>query len=243
MIVDSTDVMGPDEHGIKTVIEHGHDETTGRKFITTRRIKVTKVIERVSKAVLARRQWKQFGQFEKQSSTLSHDSVRVEKDPEKVVVLPSAEKYVAKKPTVASVEKYTPSSSAEKYKPPIEKFTLAEKYKPPTEKYKPPTEKYKPPTSVEKYKVPEPEKKEHTLFFGNLAEYTTDLDLIVLLRSIRIYHSRLSMPKLDGSCRGFAFVSVHNIEDGEEVIAKLNGCAFHNLILNIGWSNARSTKY
>jgi len=223
MIVDSTDVMGPDEHGIKTVIEHGHDETTGRKFITTRRIKVTKVIERVSKAVLARRQWKQFGQFEKQSSTLSHDSVRVEKDPEKVVVLPSAEKYVAKKPTVASVEKY----------------------KPPTEKYKPPAsaEKYKPPTSVEKYKVPEPEKKEHTLFFGNLAEYTTDLDLIVLLRSIRIYHSRLSMPKLDGSCRGFAFVSVHNIEDGEEVIAKLNGCAFHNLILNIGWSNARSTKY
>lgn len=58
-------VSGPDKDGIKTITEYRTDEVTGKKLQMIRKVKETRVVTRMSKAVLARRGWKKFGKCAK----------------------------------------------------------------------------------------------------------------------------------------------------------------------------------
>jgi len=58
-------VSGPDKDGIKTITEYRTDEVTGKKLQVIRKVKETRVTTLMNKNVLARRQWKKFGQCAK----------------------------------------------------------------------------------------------------------------------------------------------------------------------------------
>lgn len=78
-------VSGPDKDGIKTITEYRTDEATGKKFQMVRKVKETRVVTRMSKAVLERRQWKKFGKCAKLppgpepgATFTSHDNITLQ---------------------------------------------------------------------------------------------------------------------------------------------------------------------
>jgi len=78
-------VSGPDKDGIKTITEYRTDEATGKKLQVVRKVKETRVSTLMNKNVLARRQWKKFGQCAKLppgpepgATFTSHDNIQLQ---------------------------------------------------------------------------------------------------------------------------------------------------------------------
>jgi translation initiation factor 3 subunit G len=94
-----TEVIGPNEDGIKTVIERYIDEND-KKVQVTRQIKVQKVEEKVNHAVATRKHWKKFGDAAglgvgPDSSTTKVDDEFILKLGVKSIVAPAQEEAAA----------------------------------------------------------------------------------------------------------------------------------------------------
>jgi len=82
---------------------------------------------------------------------------------------------------------------------------------------------------------------ENSVRVTNLSEDTREADLHELFRTFgpvsRVY---VALDQKTGVSRGFGFVNFVNKEDGEKAISKLNGYGYDNLILRVEWSAPRS---
>ncbi|KAL7120023.1 hypothetical protein ACP275_02G097800 [Erythranthe tilingii] len=83
--------------------------------------------------------------------------------------------------------------------------------------------------------------EENSVRVTNLSEDTREPDLLELFRPFgnvsRVY---VAIDQKTGTSRGFGFVNFVSREDGERAINKLNGYGYDNLILRVEWAAPRA---
>lgn len=83
--------------------------------------------------------------------------------------------------------------------------------------------------------------EENSVRVTNLSEDTREPDLLELFRTFgpvsRVY---VAIDQKTGVSRGFGFVNFVNKEDAERAIMKLNGYGYDNLILRVEWATPRT---
>ncbi|OVA00300.1 RNA recognition motif domain [Macleaya cordata] len=258
-------VIGPDENGVKKVIEYKfNDEGNKVKITTTTRIrKLAKA--RLSKRALERRSWPKFGDA-------VHEDVGAR------LTMVSTEEILLERPRA-------PGSKAEETKVAGDPLSALGKggavlmvcrtcgkkgdhwtskcpYKdlaPQPEGFidKPATSEttaaasgtskgtYVPPGARGGAERPGQEMRrrneENSVRVTNLSEDTREPDLLELFRTFgavsRVY---VAVDQKTGMSRGFGFVNFVNKEDAERAINKLNGYGYDNLILRVEWATPRA---
>uniref|UniRef100_A0A5B7AJ81 Eukaryotic translation initiation factor 3 subunit G n=1 Tax=Davidia involucrata TaxID=16924 RepID=A0A5B7AJ81_DAVIN len=259
-------VTGPDENGIKRVIEYKfNDDGNKIKITTTTRVrKLAKA--RLSKRAVERRSWPKFGDA-------------VHEDVGSRLTMVSTEEILLERPRA-------PGSKQEETKAAGDSLAQLGKggavlmvcrtcgkkgdhwtsrcpYKdlaPPTEAFsdKPPTSEttvapgatkgaYVPPSMRAGAERPagsdmRRRNEENSVRVTNLSEDTREPDLLELFRTFgpvsRVY---VAIDQKTGVSRGFGFVNFVNKEDAERAINKLNGYGYDNLILRVEWATPRTT--
>uniref|UniRef100_A0A5B7ALN3 Eukaryotic translation initiation factor 3 subunit G n=1 Tax=Davidia involucrata TaxID=16924 RepID=A0A5B7ALN3_DAVIN len=258
-------VMGPDENGMKKVIEYKfNDDGNKVKITTTTRVrKLAKA--RLSKRAVERRSWPKFGDA-------------VHEDVGSRLTMVSTEEILLERPRA-------PGSKQEETKAAGDSLAQLGKggavlmvcrtcgkkgdhwtsrcpYKdlaPPTEAFsdKPPTSEttvapgatkgaYVPPSMRAGAERPagsdmRRRNEENSVRVTNLSEDTREPDLLELFRTFgpvsRVY---VAIDQKTGVSRGFGFVNFVNKEDAERAINKLNGYGYDNLILRVEWATPRT---
>ncbi|KAL8545382.1 hypothetical protein ACS0TY_005521 [Phlomoides rotata] len=255
-------VIGPDENGIKKVIEYKfNDEGNKVKITTTTRIRKL-ANARLSKRAVERRSWPKFG-----------DAVHEEVGARLTMV--STEEIVLERPRAAGTKAEETKDSGDSLglKPggvlmvcrtcgkKGDHWTSRCPYKDlaqPTDSFidKPPTEANAPAGTTKGTYVPPslrggvPERsgtdmrrrnEENSVRVTNLSEDTREPDLLELFRPFgsvsRVY---VAIDQKTGTSRGFGFVNFVNREDAERAINKLNGYGYDNLILRVEWAAPRA---
>ncbi|XVF04061.1 hypothetical protein REPUB_Repub05bG0048600 [Reevesia pubescens] len=259
-------VIGPDENGIKKVIEYKFNEA-GNTVKVTSTFRVHKVVTKMSKGAIERRSWAKFG-----------DAVDEEVGSKLTVV--STEEIFLERPRVKGVDETRAGEHAldqlgirggflmlcRTCGKKGEHLTARCPYKDILEPLKNERPKssavgaaansYKSNSSTSRYVPPsmrEGGKKrigtdmrhrneETSIWITNLPQdaKASDLrDLFGIFGPVtRIYVA--PDDRQTGLNRGFAFVSFLNKEDAERAINNLNGYGYGNLILNVEWSLPRS---
>ncbi|XP_077217259.1 uncharacterized protein LOC143851663 [Tasmannia lanceolata] len=257
-------IIGPDENGVKKVIEYKVNEE-GKKVkitTTTRTRKLAKA--RLSKRAVERRAWSKFGDAAHEDSSsrltmISTEEILMEKprapgskaEDTKVAGDPFA--ALGKGGAVLMVcrtcgkkgDHWTSKCPYKDLAPQAEGFID----KPPTSESAAPSPAtkgtYVPPgmragaerTGTEMRRRNE----ENSVRVTNLSEDTREPDLLELFRTFgsvsRVY---VAVDQKTGMSRGFGFVNFVNKEDAERAINKLNGYGYDNLILRVEWATPRT---
>ncbi|XP_031489272.1 uncharacterized protein LOC116256877 [Nymphaea colorata] len=258
-------VIGPDENGVKKVIEYRFNEDGNKvKIITTSRTrKLAKA--RLSKRALERREWKKFGDAAHSDGA---DRMTMVSTEEILLERPRAPGSKAEETKVAG----DPLSAFSKSGAVLmvcrtcgkkgDHWTSKCPYKdlaPATEGFvdRPPSsETPVPATGATKGAYVPPSLRagaertgaemrrrndENSVRVTNLSEDTREPDLLELFRTFgqvsRVY---VAVDQKTGISRGFGFVNFVRREDAEKAINKLNGYGYDNLILRVEWATPRS---
>ncbi|KAK8601626.1 hypothetical protein V6N13_058690 [Hibiscus sabdariffa] len=253
-------VIGPDENGIKRVIEYKfNDEGNKVKITTTTRVRKL-ANARLSKQAVERRSWPKFG-----------DAVR--EDVGSRLTMVSTEEILLERPRA-------PGSKVEETKAAGDSLAQLGKggavlmvcrtcgkkgdhwtsrcpYKdlaPPTETFadKPAVSETATATAGSSKNTYVPpgmragadmrrRNDENSVRVTNLSEDTREADLHELFRPFgavsRVY---VAIDQKTGMSRGFGFVNFVNKEDAQRAINKLNGYGYDNLILRVEWATPRT---
>ncbi|CAN1174329.1 Eukaryotic translation initiation factor 3 subunit G-B [Linum perenne] len=260
------EVIGPDENGIKRVIEYKfNDDGNKVKITTTTRVrKLAKA--RLSRRAVERRNWAKFG-----------DAVR--EDVGARLTMVSTEEILLERPRA-------PGTKAEENKMGGDNLSQLGKagavlmlcrtcgkkgdhwtsrcpYKDlaaPTESFvdKPPTSEagaapggagktaYVPPSmraGAERSVGSDMRRRndENSVRVTNLSEDTREQDLKELFLTFgHVTRTYVAIDQKTGVSRGFGFVNFANKEDAERAILKLNGYGYDNLILRVEWATPRA---
>ncbi|XP_043709331.1 eukaryotic translation initiation factor 3 subunit G-like [Telopea speciosissima] len=258
-------VIGPDENGVKKVIEYKFNDDGNKVKITTttRTRKLAKA--RLSKRALERRSWPKFGDavHEEVGSRLtmvSTEEILLERprapgskaEETKVAGDPLAQ--LGKGGAVLMVcrtcgkkgDHWTSRCPYKDLAPPSEGFVDK-----PASEITAPTAgatkgAYVPPGmrggAAERGSAPDRRRnEENSVRVTNLSEDTREPDLLELFRTFgsvsRVY---VAVDQKTGVSRGFGFVNFVNKEDAERAINKLNGYGYDNLILRVEWATPRA---
>ncbi|XP_010242160.1 PREDICTED: eukaryotic translation initiation factor 3 subunit G-like [Nelumbo nucifera] len=259
-------VIGPDENGVKKVIEYKfNNEGNKVKITTTTRIrKLAKA--RLSKSAVERRSWAKFGdavheELGSRLTMVSTEEILLERprapgskaEETKVAGDPLAS--IAKGGAVLMVcrtcgkkgDHWTskcpykdlavqPESFIDK--PSASETTVAAAGTSKSTTYVPPTLRGGGDRSGTDMKR---RNEENSVRVTNLSEDTREPDLLELFRTFgpvsRVY---VAVDQKTGVSRGFGFVNFVNKEDAERAINKLNGYGYDNLILRVEWATPRS---
>nr|AZR37765.1 translation initiation factor [Senecio scandens var. incisus] len=259
-------VVGPDEHGIKKVIEYKFNDEGNRVKITTT-TRVRKLANaRLSKRAIERRSWLKFGDA-------VHEDVGAR------LTMVSTEEIIFERPRPPGTKAEDSNASGD----PLAQMskggavlmvcrTCGKKgdhwtSKCPYKDLAQPTETfvenpgpadssatgaskgaYVPPTmragAVRPTAGADMRRRndENSVRVNNLSEDTREPDLLELFRPFgnvsRVY---VAMDQKTGMSRGFGFVNFVRREEGERAIAKLNGYGYDNLILSVEWAAPRAT--
>ncbi|XP_059628084.1 uncharacterized protein LOC132270894 [Cornus florida] len=256
-------VIGPDENGIKKVIEYKFSEDGNKvKITTTTRVrKLAKA--RLSKRAIERRSWPKFGDA-------VHEDVGAR------LTMVSTEEILLERPRAPGTSKEETKAAADSlaqlgkggavlmvcrtcgkkgdhwtsrcpYKdlaPQSEAFID----KPPAAEGAVPSVKgaYVPPSMRPGAERPagsdmRRRNEENSVRVTNLSEDTREPDLLELFRTFgpvsRVY---VAIDQKTSVSRGFGFVNFVNKEDAERAINKLNGYGYDNLILRVEWATPRT---
>ncbi|XP_042517473.1 eukaryotic translation initiation factor 3 subunit G-like [Macadamia integrifolia] len=258
-------VIGPDENGLKKVIEYKFNEDGHKVKITTttRTRKLAKA--RLSKRALERRSWPKFGDavHEEVGSRLtmvSTEEILLERPrapgskPEETKVAGDPLAQLGKGGAVLMVcrtcgkkgDHWTSRCPYKDLAAPSEGFvdrpTASETTAPASGAGK---AAYVPPGmrgGAERGSAPDRRRnEENSVRVTNLSEDTREPDLLELFRTFgpvsRVY---VAVDQKTGVSRGFGFVNFVNKEDAERAINKLNGYGYDNLILRVEWATPRS---
>ncbi|XP_023759053.1 uncharacterized protein LOC111907490 [Lactuca sativa] len=238
-------VIGPDEHGVKKVVEYKFNNDGNKVKITTT-TRVRKVAtSRLSKSAVERRSWLKFGDA-------VHEDVGAR------LTMVSTEEIIFERPKAPGQEDTNASGD------PLTRGAVlivcrscGKKGDHWTSKcpYKAENLNHPSVSSVtddsEKGDVYVPPIKrggadmrrrndENSVRVNNLSEDTREPDLHELFRPFgsvsRVY---VAMDQKSQMSRGFGFVNFVRREDGEKAIAKLNGYGYDNLILAVEWAAPR----
>ncbi|KAL1317256.1 hypothetical protein HN51_069343 [Arachis hypogaea] len=255
-------VIGPDQNGIKKVIEYKFSDDGSKVKITTTTRTRKLANARLSKRAIERRSWPKFGDA-------------IHEDVGSRLTMVSTEEILLErpKPLGAKTEepKATGDSLGQKGAVLMVCRTCGKKgdhwtSRCPYKDLAPPSEGFvdKPPTSDAAAAVPGSTKgayvppgmragaertgsdmrrrnDENSVRVTNLSEDTREPDLLELFRPFgavsRVY---VAIDQKTGMSRGFGFVNFVNREDAQRAINKLNGYGYDNLILRVEWATPRT---
>ncbi|KAK2407120.1 eukaryotic translation initiation factor 3 subunit G [Trifolium repens] len=248
-------VIGPDENGIKKVIEYKFDDDGNKVKITTTTRTRKLANARISKRAVERRSLPKFGDAVNEDvgsrlTMVSTEEIVLERPKpigsQKEVAMPD--------PKVGAVimqcriclkkgEHWTAKCPLKDISQPPEVFVdndmpvISNGSGSNPGKYVPPSKK----PGADKTRVPQ-QKDENSVRVTNLSEDTTEPDLHELFRPFgsisRVY---VAIDKTTHMSRGFGFVSFVSREDAQRAINKLNGYGYDNLILKVEWAAPRTT--
>eukprot|EP00850_Spirogloea_muscicola_P009141 SM000050S17066 [mRNA] locus=s50:607912:609818:- [translate_table: standard] len=260
-------VIGPDEKGIKIVIEYRRNDE-GQKIKVTKRIRVKKQVKKLSPSVIRRRQLKKFGDAFGQGASENMTMVSTEE-----IFLERTNKQTGKQeeqkaPDLATLGNasliicricgkkgdHWTSKCPFKDLAASRGFTTGEK--PPDENdmgsmssaaskggssYVPPSMRAGGRSEGESMRMRG--RDENSIRVTNLSEDTREADLQELFRGFgpisRIY---VAFDRETGLSRGFAFINFINREDAQLAINKLDGYGYDNLILRVEWATPRADR-
>ncbi|XP_050210921.1 uncharacterized protein LOC126661160 [Mercurialis annua] len=259
-------VIGPDEHGIKRVIEYKfNDEGNKIKITTTTRVrKLAKA--RLSKSAVERRNWAKFGDAVHEDvgarlTMVSTEEILLERPRahgakmEESKLQGDSMTQLGKAGAVLMVcrtcgkkgDHWTSRCPYKDLAQPAETFID----KPATSEtataasgttkaaYVPPSMR----AGAERTSGSDMRRRneENSVRVTNLSEDTREPDLLELFRTFgavsRVY---VAIDQKTGVSRGFGFVNFVNKEDAERAINKLNGYGYDNLILRVEWATPRA---
>ncbi|KAL3633472.1 hypothetical protein CASFOL_022234 [Castilleja foliolosa] len=260
-------VIGPDENGIKKVVEYKFNDA-GDKVKVTTTTRIRKLANaRLSKRAVERRSWPKFGDA-------------VQEDVGARLTMVSTEEILLERPRAPGTKQDDSKAGGD----PLAQMTkggavlmlcrtcgkkgdhwtsrcpykdLAQ----PNETFidKPPTDAPAAPPGTKGAYVPPSMRggagaservgsdmrrrnDENSVRVTNLSEDTREPDLHELFRPFgnvsRVY---VAIDQKTGTSRGFGFVNFVNREDAERAIIKLNGYGYDNLILRVEWAAPRAT--
>jgi translation initiation factor 3 subunit G len=79
--------------------------------------------------------------------------------------------------------------------------------------------------------------QDNQLFIRNLPEDVTSQDIHTLGSKYgRVTNAYAPKDRESGMCRGFAFLSYDTRKEAEKALPQLNGCRFHNVLLEASWA-------
>ncbi|XP_022765104.1 eukaryotic translation initiation factor 3 subunit G-like [Durio zibethinus] len=260
------EVIGPDENGIKKVIEYKFNEDGNKvKITTTTRVrKLAKA--RLNKRALERRHWEKFGDAVREDvgsrlTMVSTEEILLERPRapgtklEEIKVAGDSLSQLSKGGAVLMVcrtcgkkgDHWTSKCPYKDLAAPVETFVD----KPVTSEtsmaasgagkgaYVPPSMR----AGAERTGGSDMRRRndENSVRVTNLSEDTREPDLLELFRTFgpvtRVY---VAMDQKTGTSRGFGFVNFVNREDAQRAINKLNGYGYDNLILRVEWATPRT---
>ncbi|KAK8671788.1 hypothetical protein V6N13_038373 [Hibiscus sabdariffa] len=260
------EVIGPDENGIKKVIEYKFNEEGNKvKITTTTRVrKLAKA--RLSKRALERRNWEKFGDAVREDvgsrlTMVSTEEILLERPrapgtkQEEMKVAGDSLAQLSKGGAVLMVcrtcgkkgDHWTSKCPYKDLAAPVETFvekpaaSEASVAAPGAGKgaYVPPSMR----AGAERSTGSDMRRRndENSVRVTNLSEDTREPDLHELFRPFgavtRVY---VAMDQKTGTSRGFGFVNFVNREDAQRAINKLNGYGYDNLILRVEWATPRT---
>ncbi|KAH7657007.1 Eukaryotic translation initiation factor 3 subunit G protein [Dioscorea alata] len=258
-------VEGPDENGVKRVIEYRFNED-GNKVKVTTTTRVRKLARaRLSKRAMERRSWSKFGDAAHEDAgsrltMVSTEEIVLERprapgsQAEEVKVAGDPLAAMGKSGAVLMVcrtcgkrgDHWTSKCPYKDLAPQVDGFVD----KPPTETsassgagkgaggaYVPPSMRAGGERSGTEMRR---RNDENSVRVTNLSEDTREPDLLELFRAFgpvtRVY---VAVDQKTGMSRGFGFVNFVSKEDAERAINKLNGYGYDNLILRVEWATPR----
>ncbi|KAJ0987818.1 hypothetical protein J5N97_006174 [Dioscorea zingiberensis] len=256
-------VEGPDENGVKRVIEYRFNED-GNKVKVTTTTRVRKLARaRLSRRAIERRSWAKFGDAAHEDTgsrltMVSTEEIILERprapgsQAEEVKVAGDPLAAMGKAGAVLMVcracgkkgDHWTSKCPYKDLAPQVDAFID----KPPTETtassgatkggaYVPPSLRAGAERSGTEMRR---RNDENSVRVTNLSEDTREPDLLELFRAFgpvsRVY---VAVDQKTGMSRGFGFVNFVNKEDAERAINKLNGYGYDNLILRVEWATPR----
>ncbi|XP_052200954.1 uncharacterized protein LOC127807277 [Diospyros lotus] len=259
-------VIGPDENGVKRVVEYKFN-AEGNKVKITSTIRVRKLAHaRLSKRAIERRSWPKFGDAVHEDvgsrlTMISTEEIVLERPrapgskPEETKAAGDPLDQLAKPGAVLMVcrtcgkkgDHWTSRCPYKDLAPQSEGFTD----KPPASELPNSTPgpgkatTYVPPgmrAGAERSGGTEMRRRndENSVRVTNLSEDTREDDLHELFRTFgpvsRVY---VAIDQKTGMSRGFGFVNFVNREHAERAINKLNGYGYDNLILRVEWAAPR----
>ncbi|ONI00117.1 hypothetical protein PRUPE_6G068500 [Prunus persica] len=256
-------VIGPDENGIKKVIEYKFNEDGNKVKITTTTRTRKLANARLSKRAVERRSWPKFGDAVHEDVGARLTMISTE---EILLERPRAPGSKAEEPkaggdSLAQLGKggaalklcrtcgkkgdhWTSQCPYKDLAPQAEAFSD----KPPTSdaatgaagtgKYVPPSVRAGADRTGSDMRR---RNDENSVRVTNLSEDTREPDLLELFRPFgavsRVY---VALDKNTSISRGFGFVNFVNREDAQRAINKLNGYGYDNLILRVEWATPRT---
>ncbi|KAI3679910.1 hypothetical protein L2E82_50890 [Cichorium intybus] len=261
-------VIGPDEHGLKKVIEYKFNDEGNRVKITTT-TRVRKLANaRLSKRAVERRSWPKFGDA-------------VQEDVGARLTMVSTEEIIFERPRAPGTKAEDSNASGD----PLAQMSkggavlmvcrtcgkkgdhwtskcpykdLAQPSETFTENPNPTDSSatgasgatkgaYVPPTmragAVRPTAGADMRRRndENSVRVNNLSEDTREPDLLELFRPFgNVSRVYVAMDQKTGMSRGFGFVNFVRRDEGERAIAKLNGYGYDNLILSVEWAAPRA---
>jgi translation initiation factor 3 subunit G len=251
---------GPDDKGIKTIVEYRRDPDLG-KIKVIRKVKITTRTRKVPKSVVERTKWQPFGREliskEEAQAIVSKDEIRIE-DPNDDGADQRAQddllSRIRDKFIQSQLERELESRGLKgkggHYNPDLEASSrLRDDGNNNTSTTTDASSKYVPPSmrntaasaaasSSNSTSNGAPDyANSTTLRVNNISEDATENDLKELFRSFgpvsRIY---LAKDRDTGASRGFAYVTFHSRSDAERAYDKLQGYGYDHLILRLEWA-------
>lgn len=247
-------VIGPDENGIKKVIEYKFDEDNNRVKITTVTRTRKLASARVSKRAVERREWSKFGDAVNEDvgsrlTAVSTEEIVLERP--KPIGSTTIETKPSDPDAVLMVcrncgkkgDHWTARCPIRNLSQPADEFVD----KPPAAAPVSTNNAYVPPSlraGADRTGGSDMRRRndENSVRVTNLSEDTREPDLHELFGTFgsvsRVY---VAIDKNTGTSRGFGFVNFVNREDAQRAINKLNGYGYDNLILKVEWATPRTT--
>ncbi|KAK9683350.1 hypothetical protein RND81_10G134000 [Saponaria officinalis] len=257
-------VIGPDENGVKKVIEYKFNKE-GQKVKITTTTRVRKIAKaRLSKRAVERRSWPKFGDAVKEEAgsrltMVSTEEINLERPrapgtkQEETKVAGDPLSQLGKGAGAALMVCRTCGKKGDHWTSRCPYKDLAPQGdvaldKPVTETAAPGATKgaYVPPSMRAGAERPggsdmRRRNEENSVRVTNLSEDTREPDLQELFRPFgavsRVY---VAIDQKTGVSRGFGFVNFVNKEDAQRAINKLNGYGYDNLILRVEWATPRN---
>lgn len=258
-------VIGPDENGVKKVIEYKfNDEGNKVKITTTTRVRKL-ANARLSKRALERRNWAKFGDAVREDvgsrlTMVSTEEILLERPrapgskPEETKTAGESLAQLGKGGAVLMVcrtcgkkgDHWTSRCPFKDLAAPAETFIDKPAASEATAAAAGATKgTYVPPgmrAGAERTGTDMRRRNdENSVRVTNLSEDTREPDLLELFRPFgavsRVY---VAVDQKTGMSRGFGFVNFVNKEDAQRAINKLNGYGYDNLILRVEWATPRT---
>ncbi|KAL5580917.1 hypothetical protein UlMin_013359 [Ulmus minor] len=260
-------VIGPDENGIKKVIEYRFNEDGNKvKFTTTTRIRKL-ANARLSKRAVERRSWPKFGDAVHEDvgsrlTMVSTEEILLERPrapgskPEEPKVAGDSFTQLGKAGAVLMIcrtcgkkgDHWTSRCPYKDLAQPSETFVdkpaaseAGAAAAPGKGTYVPPGLRGGPGAERSAGSDMRRRNDENSVRVTNLSEDTREPDLLELFRPFgavsRVY---VAVDQKTGMSRGFGFVNFVNREDAQRAISKLNGYGYDNLILRVEWATPRT---